>query len=65
MATQRRRKPTGVPSLLADALAEQRKARALDERLQMQATTAWAKEDAKAATRDRRERVRLSRSTGR
>ena len=59
MAAQRRRKPTGVPSFLTDALAEQRKARALDERLQMQATTAWAKEDAKAATRDRRERVRL------
>lgn len=59
MAAQRRRKPTGVPSFLADALAEQRKARALDERLQMQATAAWAKEDAKAATRDRRERARL------
>ena len=59
MAAQRWSKPNGVPSFLADPLAEQRKARALDERLQMQATTAWAKEDAKAATRDRRERVRL------
>jgi restriction system protein len=48
-----------VTSFLADALAEQRKVRELDERLQMQAAAAWAKEDAKTAASDRREKARL------
>ena len=59
MAGQKKRhKSTGASSLLADALAERRKAAQLDEQLQAQAVAAWAKEDAKATARDRRERAR-------
>jgi restriction system protein len=58
---KKRRKSTGVTSFLADALAEQRKARALDERLQRQAAIAWAKEDARNAAITAREKTRADR----
>ena len=65
MAAQKRRKSTGVTSFVSDVLAEQRKARERDARLQMQAAEAWAKQDAKDAARGAREQARQDRQAGR
>lgn len=65
MAAQKRRKPTGVTSFVGDVLAEQRKARERDARLQMQAAEAWAKQDAKDAARGAREQARQDRQAER
>lgn len=65
MAAQKRRKPTGVTSFVGDVLAEQRKARERDARLQVQAAEAWAKQDAKDAARGAREQARQDRQAER
>jgi restriction system protein len=65
VAGQKRRKSTGVTSFVTDALKEQRKARETTQRLQMQADAAWAKEEAKIASANARERAKQDRQAAR
>ena len=57
MAGRKRRKP-GVAGFIADAMSDRQKARAQTQRLEAKAQLAWAKENAKMATANAREKAR-------
>src|SRR5947209_3079776 len=65
MAAQKRRKATGVTSLVTAALREQQKGRLEAQRLEQQAAAAWAKEEAKTAAAAGREKNRQDRQAAR
>ncbi len=65
MAAQKRRKSAGVTSLVSDALLEKQRARQQTQRLEQQAATAWAKEEAKAAAAAQRDKVKQDRQAAR
>ena len=65
MAGRKRRKPDGMPGLIADAISDRRKAYGQTQRLEARAQSAWAKEDAKMATANAREKVRQERREAR
>lgn len=54
-----------MTSFITDALNEQRKARETTQHLQMQADAAWAKEEAKIASANVREKAKLDRQAAR
>jgi restriction system protein len=58
MAARKRRKPDGVPGFIADAIHERQKAQVQAQRLEAKAQLAWAKEDAKMAIANGREKAR-------
>lgn len=58
MGGRKRRKPDGVVGFVAGALSDQQKARAQNRQLEVKAQTAWAKEDAKVAAANAREKAR-------
>ena len=58
MAGRKRRKPDGVAGFIAGAISDQQKARAQAQRLEATAQLAWAKENAKMATANAREKAR-------
>jgi restriction system protein len=58
MAGRKRRKPDGVVGFIADAMSDQQKTWAQTQRLEAKAQLAWAKEDAKMATANARDKAR-------
>lgn len=58
MAGRKRRKPDGVVGFIADVISDQQKGRVQTQRLEAKAQLAWAKENAKMATANARDRAR-------
>jgi restriction system protein len=58
VAGQKRRKPAGVTGFIADVVSDQQKARAQTQRLEAKAQSGWAKENAKMATANARDKAR-------
>ncbi len=58
MAGRKHRKPDGVAGFIADAISDRRKAQAQTQRLEATAQMAWAKENAKMAAANAREKAR-------
>ena len=57
MAGRKHRKPDGVAGFIAGALSDRQKAQAQTQRLEARAQLAWAKENAKTATANAREKA--------
>jgi hypothetical protein len=58
MAGRKRRKPDGVAGFIAGAVGDRQKAQAQNQRLETRAQLAWAKENAKTAAVNAREKAR-------
>jgi len=65
MAGSKRRKPDGVLGFIADAVSDQQKARAQTQQLEEKAHLAWAKENAKMATANARDKARQAQRVAR
>ena len=58
MAGRKHRKPNGVAGFIADVVSDQHKARTQTKRLEAKAQSGWAKENAKMATANARDKAR-------
>jgi restriction system protein len=65
VATQKRRKPAGLTGAIADAVNQERAAREQTRKLELQATLARAKADAKTSAAAARETLRQDKQTAR